>query len=31
MNGSINRYKANFGTRGFSQKEGEDYDDSLFQ
>jgi hypothetical protein len=31
MNGSIDRYKVGFRTRGFSQKEGEDYDDSLFQ
>jgi hypothetical protein len=31
INGSIDRYKARIGARGFSQKEGEDYDDSLFQ
>jgi hypothetical protein len=28
---SIDRYKARLGAKGFSQKEGEDYDDSLFQ
>jgi hypothetical protein len=28
---SIDRYKARLRARGFSQKEGEDYDDSLFQ
>jgi hypothetical protein len=27
----IDRYKAKLMARGFSQKEGEDYDDSLFQ
>jgi hypothetical protein len=31
MDGSVDRYKARFGTRGFSQKEGEDYDDSFFK
>jgi hypothetical protein len=31
LNGSIDRYKARLRARGFSQKEGEDYDDSLFQ
>jgi hypothetical protein len=31
MNGSIDIYKERFRTRGFSQKEGEDYDDNLFQ
>jgi hypothetical protein len=31
MNGSIDGYKERFGTRGFSQKEGEDYDDILFK
>jgi hypothetical protein len=31
MNGSIDRYKASFTTRGLSQKEGEDYDDILSQ
>jgi hypothetical protein len=31
INGRIDRYKAIFGARGFSQKEGEDYDDNLFQ
>jgi hypothetical protein len=28
---SIDRYKVRLMARGFSQKEGEDYDDSLFQ
>ena len=27
VDGSIEKYKARFMTRGFSQKEGEDYDD----
>jgi hypothetical protein len=31
LNGIIDRYKVRLMARGFSQKEGEDYDDNLFQ
>ena len=29
MDGSIDKYKARFMARGFSQKEGEDYDETF--